>query len=358
MIARIKKGEKYNKQVNIISINVDSIVSNKKRYNLFDLMDNFRPDVILLNETKLNNRHRIEFKNYNIVRNDRENNKGGGGTAILISSKFKFVKVNLKSEHIIKCLETTIIKLKINNNQNLFIISAYASGNVEGNLGHDLNTLASDLKPHDRQNRYVLAGDLNAKHEDWLNHSNNVRGMQLKDWVNINDTRFRTILVGPSKTTFPKGCSYLDLCIIDHRLEIQNLVNNKLKVTPYDSDHNAIHLNIFVSGIQDLEINEPNINHKFNLNKTDWAEFQSYFSSYNEPVPCNVNLSNQEIDAYLSNLNDWICRAIEATVPKIINLDSLKKYITPRITKLQKIKSNLITRRHKLKKQRAYIEEI
>ena len=42
------------------------------------------PDIVLISETKLNNRHKVHFKNYSIIRHDGPNATQGGGTAILI----------------------------------------------------------------------------------------------------------------------------------------------------------------------------------------------------------------------------------------------------------------------------------
>ena len=73
-----------NSHLKIYQLNVNSLISQHKRTELNNFLKNHKPDVLLLNETKLNSRHNIQFKNYNFVRNDRPNNKNGGGTGILI----------------------------------------------------------------------------------------------------------------------------------------------------------------------------------------------------------------------------------------------------------------------------------
>lgn len=38
--------------------------------------------------------------------------------------------------------------------------------------------------------------------------------------------------------------SYLDLCITDNRLQLEGLIQGKLNIADYDSDHKAIVFNI------------------------------------------------------------------------------------------------------------------
>ena len=60
-----------NQNIKIISVNVNSIVTNARRYNLLNFINKHEPDIVLLNETKLNSNHRISFEHYNIIRNGR-----------------------------------------------------------------------------------------------------------------------------------------------------------------------------------------------------------------------------------------------------------------------------------------------
>lgn len=55
------------KNFKIIHINVNSIIRLSKRYDLHNFILQHNPDCVLLNETKLNPKHRISFKNYEII---------------------------------------------------------------------------------------------------------------------------------------------------------------------------------------------------------------------------------------------------------------------------------------------------
>lgn len=67
------------KEFKLLSINVNSIVSNVRRYNLLDTLLKLKIDIALINETKLKDRHKLKFPDYNIVRDDRASGKGGDG---------------------------------------------------------------------------------------------------------------------------------------------------------------------------------------------------------------------------------------------------------------------------------------
>ena len=55
----------------IAAINVNSIVSNHKRFELLEFTTKFSHDIILISETKLNNKHKLGFEFFNLIRTDR-----------------------------------------------------------------------------------------------------------------------------------------------------------------------------------------------------------------------------------------------------------------------------------------------
>ena len=69
-----------------------------------------KPDVLLLNETKLNNKHKLSFYDYNIIRKERIGSKQGGGTAVLIKKDIKFSTHDHFKLNKLKVLEACAIK--------------------------------------------------------------------------------------------------------------------------------------------------------------------------------------------------------------------------------------------------------
>lgn len=69
-------------------LNVNSLVSKSKQHDeLISFINQHNPDVMLLVETKLKNNKKSSIPNFNIFRNDRVSD-AGGGTAILIRNNF------------------------------------------------------------------------------------------------------------------------------------------------------------------------------------------------------------------------------------------------------------------------------
>lgn len=152
--------------INIASINVNSLISLNKRYDLlnFALLNNL--DIILISETKLSERYKLQFANYDFIRVDRNLSVKGGGTAILIKKNIPYERIYTPSSKNNKILEYTIINIKILNN-NFFIISLYANNDDKKIFVDELNHLFTKLQLNLGNNYYVMAGDLNSRHVAW-----------------------------------------------------------------------------------------------------------------------------------------------------------------------------------------------
>ncbi|XP_075162727.1 uncharacterized protein LOC142235357 [Haematobia irritans] len=181
-----------NKQLKIIEINVNSLIQINRRINLQRFIDTHNPDIVLLNETKLNCKYKLYYEGYSIIRKDRPNSKRAGGTAILIKKSIKHKKFTNNTLNSLKCLETVIVRIPLSHNKFLFVISAYyPSGNNDPHFKNDLNTLFTAINALNTDNLYILAGDLNCKHKEWKNKENNTKGNILYDWVNDSSINLR-----------------------------------------------------------------------------------------------------------------------------------------------------------------------
>lgn len=338
------------KTLNIIEINVNSLIRLSRRYDLSVFIEKQNPDIVLLNETKLNSRHKICFNDYTFIRKDRLNATRGGGTAILMKNgtKYKYYTNNVINSF--KYLETCIIQIPFLNNKTLFVVSAYyPAGNNSSLFKTELHQLFESLNLQNANHYYIIAGDLNCKHFEWCNLTNNTKGNMLREWLSCNEIKFRCTLYASITPTYPRCGSYLDLCLADSRLHIrrENNSTNCLRTLNYDSDHNAIQIKV----LNDKD-NSPLIffketpASKYNYKKTNWKKFQNkVLNELNtiEIIPNNRNLKNSEIDFYLLKLNDMLQKAIEKSVPKFKSCDSTEKYINATIRLLQKEKSKTLT---------------
>lgn len=334
----------------IISINVNSIIANRRRASLLSLLERHCPDVVLLSETKLNAKHMLQFKDYNVIRNDRLN-RGGGGTAILIKKGIKFKRVNINNKTNNIPIEHTSIKIFFSNDQEVIIVSAYAtSGNHAGFISY-LSHLFDSLKLQNINNYYIIAGDLNAKHESWGNTVNNQRGESLRCWLDKNDIEYRIKLYCLDVPSFPRGHSFLDIYLADWRLEFTNAsYNNRLPSFPYDSDHNALTALISISE-DDLYLECEDEEIIYNFGKVNWKMFTS---SVNENICLNISsnriMTLQEIENSIDELNNILCTALKNLIPKACNKNSVEVYYNFKIRKLKKIKNKILTLMHREQK--------
>lgn len=175
------------KKLKIVQINVNSLIQINRRYDLHQFIGKHNPDIVLLSETKLNSKHRVQFVNFNIVRKDRKNSSQAGGTAILIRKDLKYSSYTNNITNSFKTLETCIIRIPLATNKLLYIISAYyPSGNNNAHFKSELFKLFESMDLENENNYYILGGDLNCKHTDWKNPTNNQKGCLLKEWLTEN----------------------------------------------------------------------------------------------------------------------------------------------------------------------------
>lgn len=341
----------------VVSINVNSIISLNKRYDLCKFISLHNPDIVLICETKLNPRHKITFANYNMIRSDRTSNQGGG-TAILIKNNIKFETVFFPSSKNNSFIEYTIIKINLPNNNNLFFVALYANNREGKGFISEISHLYSNLELHNDNNFFLMAGDLNARNIIWGDSITKFKGNLLRKWENTEGLQYRINIIPSLLPSFPSANSFLDLTMIDNRLKISNLLNNKIKTSDYNSDHLALLIELTLPC--NLPTQDPLLTHKLMFKKTKWKKFTKTLGlNHQEPVPSNINLTNDEINTHIEKLDSLILNTIEEVVPKYRPNDNILTYTNSKIKKLHKIKSFLITARNqKYKTHPKHHEEI
>ena len=146
-----------------------------------------------------------------------------------------------------------------------------------------------------------MAGDLNSKHSDWGNTTNNSKGFILKKWLEDYEIAFRCKIYSSNNPSFPRTSSYLDIFICDCRLHIAN-VNKNIncwETFDYDSDHNAIQMNIAFKSNEEFTFFKEEEIIKYNYNGTNWKTFNKKITKLSTKeinIPNNKNLSNEKIE--------------------------------------------------------------
>lgn len=307
-----------NNLLKIITLNVNSIVSHQRRHNIQQFLNQQKPDLLLLNETHLNNKHRVHFRNYGLIRTDKQPNKAMTGTAILIKNAVK--KCNLVTTNWnLQALEITAV-LVHTSQRPLCVIAAYRHATNINRISHDL-TIITDLC---EQNRWdvIIGGDFNAKHPSWHNQTTCVQGRALDNWLDQNQVQRHLKLECPCVYTYRTNntASILDFFIISDSLDIvRDQYISNLDVLDFDSDHRAVVLVIrltsrIVKTGQKLTPNYHNV---------DWSHFKNQLDTKIRlvQIPATRNMSESEIDHKLEEL----CGAIKSTMDEVIPQTKINK---------------------------------
>lgn len=336
-------------QINIASINVNSIIANYRRLEFLEFLKKHKHDIILLSETKLNSKHKIQFQNYTIIRTDRPNSQQGGGTAIVIRKDIPFEIITYPSSSGNHIIEFTIIKIRMSSTKKLYIISVYATNDSRALFLTELDQLFERLRLQQANTYYIMAGDFNARRKIWGDRANNQRGRYFAQWEVKQGDKFKTKILTPSQATFYPAHTFLDICLIDARLKLLNHVDDKLRTLPYDSDHAALSLVIQLDNDHITRINPNDTQLRLNYKSTNWKKFTGKLdNSFTTIIPDNQNLSINEINNYLSHISEIIMNTINTTVPRIAPRDNLLKYLNSKIKRFQRNKAALVSLLHTL----------
>lgn len=152
----------------IVSWNANGI--RKKKPETTHFLADHQPDVLLIQETHLKPSDRFTLPNYQIIRQDRLHNRGGG-TLIAIHKTISHYEVPNPAEN----LEGSFAAITTNMQRTITIGSVYVSPNSTL-TGQQLQQLFADP-----DQTVIIGGDLNAKHLDWRCLSTNARGQLIQE---------------------------------------------------------------------------------------------------------------------------------------------------------------------------------
>lgn len=269
-----------NKPLTVCYWNADGI---SRDYNiLYEFLEEYTIDILLINETRTTPNKRFSIKNYNVYRNDGPR-APHGGTAVLIKSSLHHRHIPTPS---FSNLEGTFIEIPINN-LSLQFGAIYCSPNLKL-LDSDLTLL------HSMSNNYVHAGDFNAKNTCWNSRITTTRGRQLE----AHATLFNYNVIAPiTPTHFPYNNEHLpdvlDIAIINSKIVPIHIES----LPALTSNHNPVLLvldHIPASGTLKSNISTA----------VNWSTFRSYL---NHSIPESVSINSQEeldeaIETYINTI--------------------------------------------------------
>ncbi|UYV64603.1 hypothetical protein LAZ67_3001280 [Cordylochernes scorpioides] len=327
-VAQNKQGrvqDLASKQLRILQCNINGLCSTATKIKLEEIMEiaeKQKIQIIALQETKLNEKYNLKYKNYNILRKDR--NKEGGGLAFLIKNLYyEDIAINIPNT---SDLEAQGIKVYLSQNKTINIFNMYHPPN---NKLIDDGTMAQFLTDNT-----IIVGDLNAKHQLWGCSMPNPRGKILSNL--FDDNAFMCLNDGnPTHHSYSYNTAQaLDISFsspdIFHKCKWQILKS-------IGSDHLPILIEI------STKTKTSSIKEKFwNFKKANWNLYQQNTNEDFRKAPTRI----KDLEQNWISFKNTIIKAAKVSIPR----GNIKKWI-PNYTHQAKDIQTLITKRNELQKK-------
>lgn len=323
--------------LNTAFVNVNSLVSIGKRVQFANFLKKHKPHIVLISETHLKNKHKVNFSGYKIFRTDREVT-GCGGTAVCVSDKIKCEQLNNPNE--MKSLESCSVKIITMNTPIIF--TAIYRRPISKIEVSDLNKIINI----DKDAKYVICGDFNSHSPLWGSSSFCSNGKVLSNWLNDNKVNLK-IQVRHSKEptcSVSLSGSYIDFAILSEDFNVTNAdADSKLPSCNIFSDHSLIFLNL---DCDPLALSEP-VKIKI-YKKTNWKKFNGFIdkkiSELN--IPLDSNMSPQAIDDICARIEGIFIEAVQVFVPEV-EITNADVELSAKSLSLLREKKRLMRRKHR-----------
>lgn len=270
----------------ILQLNTRSITPKRDLIDIYLIKNNI--DAAMFSETWLLNDHKIKFKNYTFITQNRSD--GYGGVAILLRNDIKITKLEKND---FKPLES--IEVEINLNGKPFnLISIYIPPKTRP---RKIKTPFQKLLDKYKNNRNVIiGGDINARNSLWeLNSKNNQKGEIISQ-----------IITESNLTTLNDGSHTYQKNAITSAIDITLASANISSKSEWHTDENLAsdHLAIIIE-IESLYIRQQNIvkitNHKkiiesieqLNTTTSNLFEFETLLKNIIGKYTTHINDKNK-----------------------------------------------------------------
>lgn len=270
--------------------NANGLSQHKHEVEVFLKSHNIQ--ILLVSETHFTIKNCFRIRGYTTYDTKHPNGKACGGSAIIIQNKVNHIPLK---EFETEYLQSTSIYL---SDMHLTICSVYSPPR------HNIKKEEYVKFFQTLGNKFIAAGDYNAKHTHWGSRLISPKGRQLLEAISISKL---DVISSGSPTYWPtdlkKTPDLIDFAVIKgiqrHEINVEN---------SYDlsSDHSPVILSLFNPCSNLLQNVFPN-------KRTNWLKYKKYISSH---LSLNVSLKNvNEIDDAITILNDTLLNAVKVSTP-------------------------------------------
>lgn len=252
---------------------------NRRQQELRQFLSQQQVDIVCLNEIRKAGDN-VRITNYDVHYKNRADSNYGG-VALLVHHRIKSAPITV---------ETSIETIAVNIDNKLTITAAYCHPRTSLNTA-DIDRL---MRLNDQ---VIIAGDLNAKHDNWNNTTPNSNGELLYN----HSAEAAYSIEAPAEPTFPHSESTLDIVLVKNCA-----ISSPRVVEEFESDHLPIMFDVLSTQV------EIQTSLRLAYNKTDW---HTYKKLINDRLNISQLRTTQDIDDEVHHLTTVIQEAMQDTTP-------------------------------------------
>lgn len=254
-------------------------------------------DVGIITETHLSPKDGFSIANFSTIRLDRTSSTGGG-VAILVKKSVSFRTIPHLNTTVIETLGVEVVT----STGPVRIIAVYCPkqcNNNNGSAQQFRNDLAKITRP---PGKFIIGGDLNARHDHWGNHRRNKNGCLLFDHLQHGYCTIE-FPVDPTFTSSTGATSTLDVYLTNQQ------ITKPITVNDMSSDHLPV-----VCEVGTAATAAP-VRLRKDFHRVNWVAFRQIVDEQIEEDPI-INTTD-DIDAALAGIQQGIATADERCVRSV-----------------------------------------
>lgn len=254
-------------------------------------------DVMLLSETHLTDKHNFHIPGYLFYATNHPDGKAHGGTGILIRGR---IKHHLYNRTEMDYLQSTSISMQSSSGP-VTLAAVYCPPRFvvsEDQFTEFFNSLGE---------RFIAAGDYNAKHTHWGSRLLTPKGKQL--YNALIKPRNKLDHVTPGRPTYwpadPNKLPDLIDFAITRKIPRNNITAESL--AELSSDHSPVLLTLW---------HRPHITerpYRLTGNRTNWARYAKYVCTHMEPT--QTVFTDEDVDRLVKSIEETLVAAAKASTP-------------------------------------------
>lgn len=279
--------------IKIIHWNIHSYNSNKD--TLINLLRDYKPDIVCLNETWLKKEQIVNVVGYNVIRNDRQD--GHGGVPIVIHKSQPGNVININIGHPSDRFQYIALELK-----DYCIINIYVPPDLEINAAALHRVTSRIVNTYSKP--IIILGDFNGQNLSWGSGFNNIKGEQVLEFLDLSGM---VILNNGEeiRVTSPlirKSVPDLIIC----SAELSTKAKFEVIQDCGTNDHLPIMCIVSKNQYEIRQTHRSKYRSTFNVNKADWEKYKKSIKNM---------VTNRTLQTY-EELADTITKAAEISISK------------------------------------------